>query len=476
MIFQDPMTSLNPVMKIGKQITESIRQHLDVDKQVRATSSPRACCARCGIPEPERRLERVPAPALGRHAPARLHRGRARARPEAAVRRRAHDRARRDRAGADARPAGRAAARALHGDGAHHPRPRRRRRARRRDRGDVRRDASSRRRPTSVALPRHADAVHRGAALVDPEARARRATRASPRSPGRPPDLVEPAAGLQVRAALRVRAGPVPRGGAAAPAGRTARPRVPVLVPGRHARGRRGARANRDRRRRRPHAVALTAVSEVPPDGRQRHRAPAGRRTRPCCASSTSSSSSPSDAPASRCTRCPTSASTSSRARPSGSSASRAAASRRPAGRSCSSRRRRRAACSSTASSSRHLHGRRRCGGCAPGMQMIFQDPISSLNPRRKVRDIVARGPRDLGRSATRTSRDAKVDEVLEAVGIDPANGAGSPAARVLRRPVSAHLDRSGARSPSPSSSSATSRSPPSTCRCRPRSSTCSRT
>src|SRR4051794_11033074 len=33
MIFQDPMTSLNPVMKIGKQITESIRQHLDVDRK-----------------------------------------------------------------------------------------------------------------------------------------------------------------------------------------------------------------------------------------------------------------------------------------------------------------------------------------------------------------------------------------------------------------------------------------------------------
>ena len=30
MIFQDPMTSLNPVMKIGNQITEAIREHLDV--------------------------------------------------------------------------------------------------------------------------------------------------------------------------------------------------------------------------------------------------------------------------------------------------------------------------------------------------------------------------------------------------------------------------------------------------------------
>jgi oligopeptide transport system ATP-binding protein len=33
MIFQDPMTSLNPTLKIGTQITEGIRRHLDVSKQ-----------------------------------------------------------------------------------------------------------------------------------------------------------------------------------------------------------------------------------------------------------------------------------------------------------------------------------------------------------------------------------------------------------------------------------------------------------
>jgi oligopeptide/dipeptide ABC transporter ATP-binding protein len=32
MIFQDPMTSLNPTLKIGTQITESIRRHLDLSK------------------------------------------------------------------------------------------------------------------------------------------------------------------------------------------------------------------------------------------------------------------------------------------------------------------------------------------------------------------------------------------------------------------------------------------------------------
>src|SRR6185295_8564888 len=33
MVFQDPMTSLNPVTKIGKQITEPLRHHLDVSSE-----------------------------------------------------------------------------------------------------------------------------------------------------------------------------------------------------------------------------------------------------------------------------------------------------------------------------------------------------------------------------------------------------------------------------------------------------------
>jgi peptide/nickel transport system ATP-binding protein len=56
-----------------------------------------------------------------------------------------------------------------------------------------------------------------------------------------------------------------------------------------------------------------------------------------------------------------------------------------------------------------------------PRMQMIFQDPISSLNPRRKVRDIVGEGLGiwDIG---DKESREGKVAEVLDAVGIDPRN------------------------------------------------------
>ncbi len=50
---------------------------------------------------------------------------------------------------------------------------------------------------------------------------------------------------------------------------------------------------------------------------------------------------------------------------------------------------------------------------------MIFQDPISSLNPRRRVRDIVAE-PLNIWHLGTGSERAAKVHEMLEAVGIDP--------------------------------------------------------
>jgi peptide/nickel transport system ATP-binding protein len=54
------------------------------------------------------------------------------------------------------------------------------------------------------------------------------------------------------------------------------------------------------------------------------------------------------------------------------------------------------------------------------GIQMIFQDPVSSLNPRRRVRDVVAE-PLDIWRRATGEARRGIVDGMLEAVGLDPA-------------------------------------------------------
>ena len=58
-------------------------------------------------------------------------------------------------------------------------------------------------------------------------------------------------------------------------------------------------------------------------------------------------------------------------------------------------------------------------------MQMIFQDPISSLNPRRKVRQIVME-PLNIWKSGTDKERAATVDAILEKVGIDPQRAAES--------------------------------------------------
>ncbi len=58
-------------------------------------------------------------------------------------------------------------------------------------------------------------------------------------------------------------------------------------------------------------------------------------------------------------------------------------------------------------------------------IQMIFQDPISSLNPRRKVRDSV-KDPLDIWNRGTKQERLDLVDATLEQVGIDPARAAES--------------------------------------------------
>jgi oligopeptide/dipeptide ABC transporter ATP-binding protein len=59
MIFQDPMTSLNPVYRIGEQIAEAIQAHAKVDKRT-ARSRVIELLRQVGIPNPERRVDDFP--------------------------------------------------------------------------------------------------------------------------------------------------------------------------------------------------------------------------------------------------------------------------------------------------------------------------------------------------------------------------------------------------------------------------------
>ncbi|GAA2099840.1 ABC transporter ATP-binding protein [Microlunatus panaciterrae] len=59
MVFQDPMSSLNPVIPIGLQVTEVLRRHQDISRADARTEA-EDLLRRCGIPDPARRLREYP--------------------------------------------------------------------------------------------------------------------------------------------------------------------------------------------------------------------------------------------------------------------------------------------------------------------------------------------------------------------------------------------------------------------------------
>ena len=59
MVFQEPMTSLNPVLTIGRQITETLEQHRGLDHR-EAAKRAEALLLQVGIAEPARRLKQYP--------------------------------------------------------------------------------------------------------------------------------------------------------------------------------------------------------------------------------------------------------------------------------------------------------------------------------------------------------------------------------------------------------------------------------
>ena len=60
-------------------------------------------------------------------------------------------------------------------------------------------------------------------------------------------------------------------------------------------------------------------------------------------------------------------------------------------------------------------------------VQIIFQDPYASLNPRMKVRDIIAEGIDVNGLAKTPEERTEKVNELLKTVGLNPSHGTRYP-------------------------------------------------
>jgi peptide/nickel transport system ATP-binding protein len=58
-VFQDPMTSLNPVFSVGEQLTEPLRRHLKMSRRA-GLERAEALLAEVGIPEPKRRLQSYP--------------------------------------------------------------------------------------------------------------------------------------------------------------------------------------------------------------------------------------------------------------------------------------------------------------------------------------------------------------------------------------------------------------------------------
>ena len=77
-------------------------------------------------------------------------------------------------------------------------------------------------------------------------------------------------------------------------------------------------------------------------------------------------------------------------------------------------------------------------------VQVVFQDPFSSLNPRMKVRDILAEPLINFGMAHGRKDLTEKVAALMDKVRL-PRDADQPVPARILRWPAAADRHRSGA-------------------------------
>ena len=466
MIFQDPMTSLNPVHRIGDQIVEQIQAHEDVS-DAEARDRAVALLERVGIPRAARARRQLPARVLRRHAPARDDRDGAVVRPVGPHRRRADDRARRDDPGADP---------------ARDERPARAHRHRRSSSSPTT-SASSPTSPTASRSCTPGGSSRPGTLdeiFYDPQHPYtwgllgsitridRAAARAAAVDPGRAAVAHQPARGLPLPPALPARVRRVHEVPRRSRAGSRRRPATTTAAGCRSTR----SASKRDRSPTGQIGLEIEGAIGVSADAatangalldvehvKQYFPIRKGLLNR--------------DAGHVHAVDDVT-FDAASRARRSASSASRAAARRRCRARSCG--------CSSrptgTITLPRHATSRtpgaRELRPLRSDMQMVFQDPFASLNPRKRDRADHRRAA-----AAARRRRRARSRERTRR-----ADGARRPRARahqplparVLRRPAPAHRHRARARARAQAHRARRAGLARSTSRSRRRSSTCSRT
>ena len=162
MVFQDPMTSLNPVLRISRQLIETMTAHRPLHPG-RGTHPGGVAAGPHGHCRAGTGAGFLAAPVLRRHAPARDAGDGLRQRTVADPGRRTDHRAGRDDPGADPRPAARAERRSRHRGHPDQPRPRRDRNDLLARAGDVCRRGGGGRPPAGPA-DRSAPSLHLGAA------------------------------------------------------------------------------------------------------------------------------------------------------------------------------------------------------------------------------------------------------------------------------------------------------------------------